>query len=725
MLFMELMATLGLDSSKYNEGMDGAEKRAGSAGSAIAKGLGAAGAAVGAAVGAAATGVVKLTSAAVSSYGEYEQLAGGVQKIFQDSSDAVMKFASDAYKTAGLSANDYMQTVTGFSASLLQGLDGDTQAAAEIANKAIIDMSDNANTYGTDMQSIQNAYMGFAKNNYTMLDNLKLGYGGTASEMVRLIQDSGVLGEAADELTAKNLNEKVSFDQIIEAIHVVQEEQNIAGTTSKEAAGTIQGSIGSLKGAWDNLVTGLADPNADLGELIGNMVDVASKTISNLVPIITQALTGIASLIEQVVPIIADMLPTLINTLLPPLLTAATTLITAVLGQLPTILSILMDQVPVVLGQLLPVVMDVLPQLIATVTQIIVQIVQFIAANADQIVPAIVEIIHTIVSTLTDPGVLIPLIQATLQIINAIVTGLMNATPELVGMIMEIIANVIVTLESVFPDIVDTVLNLLGSLATAVILAIGSMMGLSLDEIFDAWTSLEEWFENLGPNIMNWFGELWTNISGWFEETATNIATFVAGVVDGIGEAGSNIIGGVVTFFSNIGSDFTKGFNDMLDTVTGWGTDVWDGITGTFNDIIDFVKGCVDDLIAMFDFDWSLPEIKLPHFQVSGGEAPWGFAGQGTFPSVSIQWYKKAMDTPYLLDSATIFGAAGGNLMGAGEAGPEMIYSHERLMDDIGAIIDNRLDKLQFVIPVYIGQKKIEQQIVTATAHSNVISGGR
>ena len=208
---------------------------------------------------AALAGVVALTKEAISSYADYEQLAGGVEKIFgEDTAKTVSENAQKAFQTAGLSANAYMETITGFSASLLQGLEGDTEKAAQIADQAIVDMSDNANTFGTSIESIQNAYAGFAKGNFTMLDNLKLGYGGTASEMVRLVNDSGILEEKID-----NIND-VSFDQIIMAIHAVQENMNIAGTTSKEALGTISGSVNATKSAWSNFVTSLASGDVDM-----------------------------------------------------------------------------------------------------------------------------------------------------------------------------------------------------------------------------------------------------------------------------------------------------------------------------------------------------------------------------------------------------------------------------------------------------------------------------
>lgn len=245
--------------------------------------------------------VVSVGKQAVESYAEYEQLVGGVETLFKDSAKVVQDYAAKAYQTAGLSANQYMETVTSFSASLLQGLKGNTEKAAKYADMAIIDMSDNANKMGTSMEMIQNAYQGFAKQNYTMLDNLKLGYGGTKSEMARLVKESGVLGKAGKDLTAKNLDQKVSYDKIIEAIHKVQQRMGITGTTSKEAASTIQGSVNSMKASWQNLLTAIADDNKDLGKSVDEFVNSAVTAAKNLVPRIKVSIDGIKKLISSIV----------------------------------------------------------------------------------------------------------------------------------------------------------------------------------------------------------------------------------------------------------------------------------------------------------------------------------------------------------------------------------------------------------------------------------------
>lgn len=287
-------------------------------GEAIKSGLATAAKAATAAVAAASVAVGVLIKQSIYDYGEYEQLVGGVETLFKDSAKTVMGYAKDAYKTAGLSANDYMETVTSFSASLLQSMGNDTEAAAKKANVAITDMSDNANKMGTDMQSIQNAYQGFAKQNYTMLDNLKLGYGGTKEEMQRLIDDANALNAAQGNYTNYTID---SYADIVDAIHTVQTEMGITGTTALEASTTIEGSIASMKAAWTNFVTGLGNDNADIAELSQELIKSVETVARNVLPVIETVLTNIAEavkndgpeMIEKFVAYALEKLPDIIS----------------------------------------------------------------------------------------------------------------------------------------------------------------------------------------------------------------------------------------------------------------------------------------------------------------------------------------------------------------------------------------------------------------------------
>ena len=252
-----------------------------------------------AAIASVSTAIAGLATVSVKNYAEYEQLTGGVEKLFGTSSKTIMKYAQDAYKNAGVNANTYMEQVTSFSASLISSLGGDTDAAAEYANKAINDMADNMNVFGSNIEDVQHAYQGFAKQNYTMLDNLKLGYGGTQKEMQRLIDDANKLKEAQGEVGDLTIDK---YSDVIEAIHTVQTEMNITGTTAKEAEGTISGSINMTIAAWSNLMTGLADGNANIPLLVSNVISSATSVLENIIPIVKQVLQSIPAAISEISP---------------------------------------------------------------------------------------------------------------------------------------------------------------------------------------------------------------------------------------------------------------------------------------------------------------------------------------------------------------------------------------------------------------------------------------
>lgn len=346
----EAVIKLTFDGKEADKEVQKTESKLKSFGSKVGSALKATIVGVAGAATASAAGVAKLVKESTKLFADYEQLVGGVETLFKDSADAVFEYADKAFKTAGLSANEYMETVTSFSASLLQGLGGDTAAAAKIADQAIVDMSDNANKMGTSMELIQYAYQGFAKQNYTMLDNLKLGYGGTASEMARLINDSGVLGNTM-KVTAKNVN-SVSFDKMIEAIHVVQTNLGITGTTAKEASDTISGSVGAMKAAWGNLLVGVADDTQDFNKLVANFMGTVKNVAKNLLPTIKVALEGVANLIQELAPIIAEKAPQLIRDLLPVAISVVTDLTAALIKAIPMILEALvpaiLEAIPVI-----------------------------------------------------------------------------------------------------------------------------------------------------------------------------------------------------------------------------------------------------------------------------------------------------------------------------------------------------------------------------------------
>ena len=346
----DLVAKIRLDSSEYESGVGKAKSTFSDLASGVKTGLSTVAKVGGAAIAAGAAGVAALTKMGVEGYAQYEQLTGGVETLFKTSQGTVMQYAENAYKTAGMSANQYMETVTSFSASLIQSLDGDTAKAAEVGNMAITDMSDNANKMGTSMEMIQNAYNGFAKSNFTMLDNLKLGYGGTKEEMQRLIDDANRVKAANGEMADLSID---SFADVTEAIHIIQTEMGITGTTAREAASTIEGSISMMKGAWQNLVVGMADSEADMEVLINNFVESTAMAAKNLLPRIEQTLIGIGDLITALAPVISEALPVLVASVLPSLLSAGVSLVTAIVkgcvSALPALHTALLDAVQIIL----------------------------------------------------------------------------------------------------------------------------------------------------------------------------------------------------------------------------------------------------------------------------------------------------------------------------------------------------------------------------------------
>ena len=379
----ELCASLKLDSAEYENGLKDSEAKTEAAGErigAIASKIGdvlkTAAVVGGAALTAASAGVVSMVKTSVANFAEYEQTIGGVQKLYgnmgksveeyaqmngksvsevrdewqrlEDAQNTVLKNAKQAYATAGMSANEYMTNATSFSAALINSLGGDTQKAAEVTDVAMRAISDNYNTFGGDMQNVTNAFQGFAKQNYTMLDNLKLGYGGTKEGMQQLIADANAYAAANGEAADLSID---SFADIVQAIELVQEKQGIAGTTAREAATTIEGSLGMVKGAWSNLVTGLAS-GEDISPLVDNVVNSATTAFNNLMPAIEQALTGVGELIQGIAPIISEKLPEIAQTLIPELIETATTLIIAIAEALPGLASAIIDAIPLIFEQL-------------------------------------------------------------------------------------------------------------------------------------------------------------------------------------------------------------------------------------------------------------------------------------------------------------------------------------------------------------------------------------
>ena len=527
-----------------------------------------------AAVGAAATGIAALTKNALNNYAEYEQLVGGVDTLFKDSSAKVQEYAANAYKTAGLSANEYMDTVTSFSASLLQSLGGDTEAAADMADVAITDMSDNANKMGTDMASIQNAYQGFAKQNYTMLDNLKLGYGGTKEEMERLLENATKLSGVEYDIS--------SYADIVDAIHVIQGEMEISGrtaeeaaaiyertgrqvseqlgTTAKEASTTIQGSVSSMKSAWGNLLVGIADDNADFKTLTEQFVNSLVTVGENIIPRINVILGGISQLVTSASTTIIQMVITTITDNLPALLQSAVALVGA-LGQ----------------G-----IIDSLP----AITQAAIDILFFLAngliENLPTLIDGIVQVTLTIVQMLTSPDFLTQLIETAILLIMTLAQGLIDAIPQLIAAVPLIIGNLLAAIIVELPNIIQMGIDLLFALIDGIIKCIPELVAAVPTLIIAFINGIVNNLDKIilaAPQIIV---SLITGIIGAIPELIAAVPRVIAAIVDTIRNYD----------WSSIGRNIVQGLKDGI-------AGMWDNIKNWFNDKVNSLVGGVKRILGI------------------------------------------------------------------------------------------------------------------------------
>nr|DAQ03317.1 MAG TPA: tail tape measure protein [Caudoviricetes sp.] len=429
----------------------------------------------------AAAALVDLGKQSIMGFAEQEQLIGGVDTLFKESSAQVQQYANEAYKTAGLSANEYMETVTSFSASLLQSMGGDTQAAAEKANRAITDMSDNANKMGTDMTSIQNAYQGFAKQNYTMLDNLKLGYGGTKQEMERLLADAEKFSGIKYDIS--------SYADIVDAIHVVQTEMGITGTTAKEAATTIQGSANAMKSAWSNLITGMSNENLDLDKLVQNVIDSVNTFADNLLPrlqiMLPRFVQGLTQLISGMIPYVAPAL----ELLLPPLAEGVGGLVSGIVQALPAAVEAIAAVVPMLVDQIT----ILLPQILNAGIDIISALASGIGENLPALIPAAVDAIITVAEGLVDH--VDEIIIAAGSLIAGLTQGLIEALPRLVVRLPEIIGAIVKGLLSGMSAIGEVGVQLVR----------GLWEGISSSATW-LWNKLSGWCDDILGWVLHLFG---------------------------------------------------------------------------------------------------------------------------------------------------------------------------------------------------------------------------
>lgn len=482
----DLCAKISLDKSEYEKGLDDAKKstggflgvfgKVGTVASAVGKGIFDVTERVvkvsAAATTAGAAAVSALTTLAVNSYADYEQLVGGVETLYKDSADKVQEYAAIAYKTAGLSANDYMETATSFAAALVSSLAGDTDAAAEFANTAVSDMSDNANKFGTDIESLQTAYNGFAKGQFQLLDNLKLGYGGTKQEMQRLLDDANKLNAAQGKYTKYTID---NYADIVQAVHDIQTEMDITGTTAREASSTIQGSTSAAKAAWSNLVTGVADDNADFILLVNDFVDSVGTAAQNILPRIEIALDGAAKLIEHLVPPIMAKLPALIETVLPKLAQSAVNIVQKLVSEIKANAGKLIDSAV----QIITVLGNGIYQMLPTVAQSALQIILTMVSKLNENLPQMLDTAG--------------------RMLIAFVQGISNHLPDIVKAAGSIIGTLLTYFVNHLPEIVNGALKMGGAIVD------GIMQGISA-----AWDGLVSWFNGIFNSL---FGNRSVNVN--------------------------------------------------------------------------------------------------------------------------------------------------------------------------------------------------------------------
>lgn len=577
---------LTLDSSEYNNSMknadvqaEGMKSRLSSVGNFLKTSLVAGMAAAGA-------GVVALGKQAITAYGDYEQLIGGVETLFKNSSNIVNEYAANAYKTAGMSANTYMETVTSFSASLLQSLNGDTAKAAQVADMAITDMSDNANKMGSSMESIQNAYQGFAKQNYTMLDNLKLGYGGTKEEMQRLLSDAEKL--SGQKYDISNLND------VYEAIHVVQTELGVTGTTAKEASTTLQGSASGMKAAWSNLLVGLADENQNFDSLLTNLIDSIGTFAENLLPRIEVAFSGIAKLVGALGPKIAGMLPGIASDILPQIAGIAISMIqnlfTGLANTLPQLITKIVDSIsqalPLLIASAVEAVttlaqglIDNIPALINAAMQLVQGLTNGVIAAIPVLIDAVPDIINNLINTILEN---IPLIiQTGISLFVALIEALPEIIVAIVAAIPLIVSNITDALINNIPLLIEAGIQLftaiIGNLPQIISIVIGSIP-LIISAVVETFNGLMGKMLNVGAdiatNIWNGIKNIWSSIVQWFDDSINSLAEWFNGLGDTFTNIGSSLINwvwdGLKSVWENISSWVTEKVEWLTDKLSFW-----------------------------------------------------------------------------------------------------------------------------------------------------------
>ena len=714
------------DATNSASKMSSVMKGIGSSAIKVGKGLAVAGAA-------AATAVTALVSKSVGAFADYEQLTGGVETLFgaggrsveeyaqsvgksvsdiqgkydslMSAQNAVLENANKAYMTAGMSANEYMDTVTGFSASLISSLGGDTNKAADYENSALVDMSDNANKMGTDMESIKNAYQGFAKQNYTMLDNLKLGYGGTQEEMKRLLSD-------AEKLTGQRYDIS-SFADITQAIHAIQTQMDITGTTAKEASTTISGSWGSLKAAFQNVLVGLTTGGDMFDQSLDALINTAVTFGQNIIPAIKGALSGIGYLIEGLAPVIGETIPPLINDLAPTLANSAVSLISSLVNGLTQNATQFSECLSNIIIVAVAGISTVVPQLLDAASKIVSNLMQGLTNSMPQIVNGAVTLVEGLVNGLVNN---IPLlIMGAVQLVASLANGLIENLPRIIDAGVNLITGIISASYSMMPQIIQTGVQLVVNLAIGLVQAIpqlitalpqitGSIVNgfmsinwfdLGLQLIKSIWEGIKSIGSEMWNGVKEKTSELWGGVKNVVSEKLNNIkstydahgrglkgATFAAieGVkeyyrtgYDAINQLTGGKLGEVVNAVGEkmevVKGKFSEAFGNVKNTVMTIFENIKNGITEKISAAVNKVKEIFGSIADKVSDVWGKIKgiIKAPKIVQKGTVS---IAGVSTpIPKLGLEWNAKGG----IMTRPTAFGYANGKVQMGGEAGAEAI----------------------------------------------------
>ena len=736
------------DATNSASKMSSVMKGIGSSAIKVGKGLAVAGAA-------AATAVTALVSKSVGAFADYEQLTGGVETLFgaggrsveeyaqsvgksvsdiqgkydslMSAQNVVLENANKAYMTAGMSANEYMDTVTGFSASLISSLGGDTNKAADYANSALVDMSDNANKMGTDMESIKNAYQGFAKQNYTMLDNLKLGYGGTQEEMKRLLSD-------AEKLTGQRYDIS-SFADITQAIHAIQTQMDITGTTAKEASTTISGSWGSLKAAFQNVLVGLTTGGDMFDQSLDALINTAVTFGQNIIPAIKGALSGVGYLIEGLAPVIGETIPPLINDLAPTLANSAVSLISSLVNGLTQSATQFSECLSNMIIVAVAGISTVVPQLLDAASKIVSNLMQGLTNSMPQIVNGAVTLVEGLVNGLVNN---IPLlIMGAVQLVASLANGLIANLPRIIDAGVNLITGIVSASYSMMPQIIQNGMQLVVNLAVGLVRAIPQLIAalpritgaivkgfksvnwfdLGLQLIKSIWEGIKSIGSEMWNGVKEKTSELWGGVKNVVSEKLNNIkstydahgrglkgATFAAieGVkeyyrtgYDAINQLTGGKLGEVVNAVGEkmevVKGKFSEAFGNVKNTVMTIFENIKNGITEKISAAVNKVKEIFGSIADKVSDVWGKIKgiIKAPKIVQKGTVS---IAGVSTpIPKFGLDWNAKGG----IMTRPTAFGFANGKIQMGGEAGAEAILPLSAFWRNLQAYTENSQKKSQ------------------------------